>query len=156
MTIEGSSKPWCWCGKYNHVINRELVQVIKPDCIEKYGGCGHCPDVTEIDIENHSSPITDPNYKSGVYILKWGPAYKIGMSCYNIYERIRDLKDTYNSLIPMPPFWIDVAHIIFTGRPYTLERKLHTEYQHCHLRGEWFELTNKELEKIKRDYPRNS
>lgn len=46
------------------------------------------------------------------------------------------------------PFDICVAMAYFTGNMRAEERYLHSQYEHSHVRGEWYRLSDQDLEEI--------
>ena len=76
-----------------------------------------------------------------VYLLKAGPYYKIGVST-NVDKRIEQLST-------LPPFDIELVHTIYSVDMYALEQDFHNLYADKRKNGEWFELTDSDVEFIK-------
>jgi hypothetical protein len=70
------------------------------------------------------------------------PYYKIGKSA-RPEKRISELNGA------MLPTNIVLVHAIQTDMMTTLESDLHCYFQHCHVRGEWYQLTIDEVEYLK-------
>ncbi len=74
---------------------------------------------------------------SGVYLVKSGGRYKIGMSM-NVPSRIKQLQtSSADNLVHL--------HTIAHKNPSTLERELHERFNAKHIRGEWFALDPKDV-----------
>lgn len=76
-----------------------------------------------------------------VYILNAGPYYKIGAS-QDVTRRIKQLST-------VPPFDLELIHTIQTDDMYGLEETLHEQFAGKRKNGEWFELTDQDVEIIK-------
>jgi len=78
-----------------------------------------------------------------VYILKCNEFYKIWhtQDTITLYERIRQIQ-TWN------PYEIKKIHTIETKDRFKLEQKLHKKFKHKHIRWEWFELIDCDIEDI--------
>lgn len=78
-----------------------------------------------------------------VYIIKKNDEniVKIGMS-KNYSERTKQISTKL-------PFEVETVKVFKTKDMYSLERKLHDIYKEKRLNGEWFELSNEDLEYIK-------
>jgi hypothetical protein len=84
-------------------------------------------------------PKPNPGY---VYLIKNSEGhYKIGKSV-NPSKRIE-------SLGVVLPFPIEAVHIISSNRMSKLEKELHGRFEDKHIAGEWFELTQDDVEYIK-------
>jgi len=83
-----------------------------------------------------------PKTQAGfVYLLKAGPYYKIGVST-NVDKRIEQLAT-------LPPFDIELVHTTYDTDMYALEKDLHNLYADKRKNGEWFELTDNDVEYVK-------
>lgn len=81
-----------------------------------------------------------------LYILKHkniNDYYKIGIT-YDIEARIKQLSTA-------SPFGIEVIKLIHNDKVSKIEKELHNTYSNKRLNGEWFKLTNDELNKIIND-----
>ena len=76
-----------------------------------------------------------------VYLLSGGGYYKIGQT--------RDIRSRSRALGMQLPFEVDLVHVIETNEPLVLERRLHEEFNHKRVRGEWFELSAEDVKYIK-------
>jgi len=90
--------------------------------------------------KKRDTTIVDVMEQTGfVYVLSFGEIYKIGQT-WNVKTRLKQLQD-------MNPFCRVVKQIELTG--YTIaEKRLHEFFQTRRIAGEWFKLTEKDLEKI--------
>lgn len=79
-----------------------------------------------------------------VYVLEGAGLYKIG-STKNLKQRIRYIQTTC-------PVDIEVIYKIRTDKMATLERELQDMFLHKWLRDEWFCLSEKDVQKIAREY----
>src|SRR5207237_9317414 len=84
-------------------------------------------------------PLERPGY---IYLVKAGDGYyKIGRS-QNVEVRMKEI----GLQLPFP---FEVLHIIPAKDMYGSERKLHEQYAPCHLNGEWFALTEEDVQAIR-------
>ena len=84
----------------------------------------------------------EPQSREGfIYVLKCGPHYKIGLS-QNVDRRVEQLSVT-------PPFDVELIHTIETDDMFKLESFLHDKFSEKRKNGEWFELTEADVEYIK-------
>jgi len=78
-----------------------------------------------------------------VYLIKAPTGeYKIGMT-----KNPRDRLGTFEVKLP---FKVDFVHIIKCQDRYNAEKRLHAQYAHKRLNGEWFRLNDQDVEAIKR------
>jgi hypothetical protein len=85
-----------------------------------------------------------PRDSSGyVYVLKEinGNHYKIG--------RTNNPENRAKTFGVKLPFRVEYTHLIKTDDMFTLESELHYRYHHCRIDGEWFALTESDLNEIK-------
>ena len=86
---------------------------------------------------------TQKNFNYGVYIVKAGKYYKIGVT-QHIDKRLKQIQ-TYNykkvTLVKFSEFSGSSA--------FKLEKWLHDEYSHLRVRGEWFKLSKDDIKSIK-------
>lgn len=75
-----------------------------------------------------------------VYLLKAGPYYKIGKT-QNVDERIKQLAT-------LPPFDLELVHVIPSPQPHKLESVLHKRFDDLRVNGEWFLLGTEDVEYI--------
>ena len=68
--------------------------------------------------------------------------YKIGVS-RNLLKRITDIEHDC-------PFYIVLLFWAYTPDPFQVERDLHTQYANKRIKGEWYRLTRKDVEDIRR------
>lgn len=93
-----------------------------------------CPDTTPIPF----LPIT----KNGnVYILKAGPYYKIG--------RTNNVDRRMGEICPKLPFEAEIVHVIEAHNMYEIEAELHRLFNEKRANGEWFELSQEDVEWLK-------
>ena len=78
--------------------------------------------------------------KGYVYLLKAGPYYKIG--------RTQELDQRIKQLATLPPFDVELIHVIPTKNMNKLESELHELYATKRKQGEWFELEPENVEFI--------
>lgn len=98
-------------------------------------------ELEEEECESESAiglPKIRPGY---IYLIKAGDGYyKIGRS-KNVEVRMREI----GLQLPFP---FEVLHVISTKDMYRGEDDLHNRYAHCHLNGEWFALTEEDVQAI--------
>lgn len=82
-----------------------------------------------------------PKATSHIYLMKCGDKYKIGVS-NNVEKRKKQLDNR-----PFPVEIIAVSPLVEGA--YEIERELHEIYSDCRIDGEWFNLTQEEVEGIK-------
>ncbi len=83
--------------------------------------------------------------KGYVYFLqsKLNPTHiKIGMT--------RNLRNRINQLKGSLPFKSELIHYIICDHPYEVEQMFHERYKYKEIQGEWFCLTDEDMEDIKR------
>lgn len=68
--------------------------------------------------------------------------HKIGASI-NPQKRLKAIRRRYS------PLSISILHTIKADDQFAAERRLHKRFEHCNSHGEWFELTNWEIARIK-------
>ena len=79
-----------------------------------------------------------------VYVVQSGDAFKIGLS-KNVPQRVEQIQ-------PIMPYPVEIILTIQTENMRTLEARLHKRYASKRLNGEWFALTDQDIEDIKREY----
>lgn len=93
--------------------------------------------------------------KSGyVYVIKFGNAYKIGYS-REPKERIQSIARSYERE-PKLPFKVKVLFIKKYNNPETVEKRMHEYFKNKRLSGEFFALSNNDLELIQERFERKS
>lgn len=81
-------------------------------------------------------------YKHGfVYLIKSGETYKIG--------KAKRIDDRMSSISPVLPHPIELIHSIERDEYDALELELHERFADKRLNGEWFALTEQDIEAIK-------
>lgn len=70
--------------------------------------------------------------------------YKIGMTT--------DLKNRLSQLQTSTPYIISKVIILECDNPQDIEQELHERYAEKRIRGEWYQLSKKDLEEIRADY----
>jgi hypothetical protein len=90
--------------------------------------------------KKRDTTIVDVMEQTGfVYVMRFGDIYKIGQT-YDVKNRLKQLQD-------MNPFCQVLKQIELTG--YTVaEKRLHEFFETKRIAGEWFKLTETDLEKI--------
>jgi len=76
-----------------------------------------------------------------VYIFRADTVFKIGMSG-DPEQRLKTLKSK-------PPYPTEVVHTIHSNTPRMLEHQLHNKYAGIRAFGEWFHLTEKDIQWLK-------
>ena len=78
-----------------------------------------------------------------VYVVQYNNEniYKIGVSKNNPAQRLASLQSGC-------PYELKFIHIEFCDNYYDLEKKLHLKYIKFRIRGEWFKLSDKKLNKL--------
>jgi hypothetical protein len=79
-----------------------------------------------------------------VYVIQCGESFKIGLT-NNPTKRLRVLS-------VKAPFPLTVHLLIPTNNMEALEGELHTFFAHKHRRGEWFDLTEEDIEILRQKY----
>lgn len=96
-----------------------------------------------------SHPIpAKPRLKGTVYVLRTEDGshrYKIG--------RTRNLIVRHAQLDTLVPYELTLCHAIPCLDPIALEQVLHTHFATQRVKGEWFELTDDDLQWIRDSYP---
>jgi hypothetical protein len=72
-----------------------------------------------------------------VYFISDGKYIKIGVT--------KDLKRRLIALQNANPRTLKIIHSIFTNAPFELERKFHAHFKNKHIRGEWFNISEKRV-----------
>lgn len=85
-----------------------------------------------------------------VYIVRSLDRYKIGLS-----SNLRTLKRRLDEMNTLNAYGIEQIMLIQTRRPESVEKKLHTQFNDRRVNGEWFELTEDDLNSIQTDYRRH-
>jgi Meiotically up-regulated gene 113 len=80
--------------------------------------------------------------EGGVYLLKAGPFYKIGKA--DVFDR--RIKQVRLQL----PYEVEVAHLIYTPSPYEVEHWWHERFAHKRMNGEWFGLSDEDVDEFKK------
>lgn len=76
-----------------------------------------------------------------VYFIKCGQYFKIGMS-KNVYARFASIRVTN-------PCECELIHTVESENVYLTERLFKSMFGRVNIRGEWFELTSKDIDYIK-------
>lgn len=91
--------------------------------------------------KKHPIIIQKRSISGCVYLLKAGKYYKIGAS--------KDINGRLRKLSTLPPFDLELVHKIITSNMYRLENELHNIFADKRVNGEWFLLTDNDVELIK-------
>lgn len=83
-------------------------------------------------------PKTSPGW---VYILQAGQYYKIGHS--------NKPTKRFEQLATLPPWPTEIIHTIQTKDKHRLEKELHSQFAEKRTNGEWFTLSDEDLEWLK-------
>ena len=94
-------------------------------------------------LENVEYKEINESEKGVVYLLKIKDTnqYKIGVS--------KDFDRRYNEISPKMPFELKTINLIKSFNIYDLEKELHEKFANKRIKGEWFELEEKDVEYIK-------
>lgn len=76
-----------------------------------------------------------------VYLMEGGGYYKIGLST-------RPPQRSFN-ITPKMPFEVKLVHVIESDNARKLETELHQQFGDRHLRGEWFNLAQDDIERFR-------
>jgi hypothetical protein len=79
-----------------------------------------------------------------VYLLKTKDAYKIGVTTTTIEKRIKQLQTGNPNIISC----VYYEKVSCDKTMYAIEKMLHKEYKHKNILGEWFTLSNDEVNQI--------
>lgn len=98
-----------------------------------------------VALNNEAAPLhftaprfdTSPNWSGYVYVIRSGDAHKIGKAV-NVEQR-------YWQIEPAPPYPIRLIHTIRTTNHHALESQLHTFFEAKRLNGEWFSLSDEDI-----------
>lgn len=109
----------------------------------------HTPeDINKINLENREKipyPIEKrPTTPGQVYLLEHGGLYKIGFTSRPIEARIAQIEYDVGAIGE-----IEVVHTIYTDDVYSLEAYLHNFFGAQRVHGEWFNLSEKDVNYIK-------
>lgn len=89
--------------------------------------------------DSEPDPEISINYYAGyVYVLKGNNLYKIGRTTGLPTKRTAEYS-------PKLPFETELVVVIKTDDCFKLEKELHARFKSKHVRGEWFNLTPKDL-----------
>jgi hypothetical protein len=86
-------------------------------------------------------PKKDPGF---VYVVRGGGYHKIG--------KAKDLDARVKWFELKLPFEIEVVLVIPSNYYSALERELHTTFEHKRVNGEWFQLTDEDVEDMRQQY----
>jgi hypothetical protein len=124
----------------------ETVKKVLDYCQEKNGYddvISICEPLTHIEAKRNEATDTEDDSEFGyVYLIRSGRYYKIGRS-NSIGRR------EYELSIQLPEKVI-IEHTIKTDDPVGIEAYWHKRFREQRKRGEWFELTNKDVQAFKR------
>ncbi len=115
--------------------------------ISQYLSSGDASGMLEMLLANQPEqpgPIDDSGQ---IYILKWGSVYKIGRS-KDAEKRFNQIKEDYKRIQPIMPYAIELIHIIETDNMYESEKIMHKNFENRRINGEWFELSELEINEI--------
>lgn len=79
-------------------------------------------------------PLTENDSGAGVYIISDGEFFKIGVA-NDVSKRIQDMQTGNARKLYAVYFGVTAVN------PYTVEGVLHSRYEDCRIRGEWFDLS---------------
>lgn len=100
------------------------------DCIRERARLRH---------SKNTAPSSNQKSPGYIYIVYSIGRYKIGLST-NPQRRIGEIQS---------PYPVELICIIQTDDMLSLERQLHNQFDHARKHGEWFELSDADLDKIK-------
>lgn len=97
----------------------------------------------EAKLENLNKQYKEKKNVGVVYLLKIKDKkqYKIGVS--------KNFERRYNEISPKMPFELKTINLIESFNIFDLEKKLHNKFSDKRIKGEWFELSKKDVEYIK-------
>lgn len=90
-----------------------------------------------------------PKPKRGgfVYVMRFGDRYKIGMTMINAETRRQEMEYELRRHIDAQAH-VDLLSTYQTNEPRKLEKRLHAHFESQRLEGEWFALTESDLQEI--------
>lgn len=97
----------------------------------------------ELPISLQRSRVFNP---TRVYLLKAGPNYKIGIAA-SVERRATDLQTGC-------PFPVEIIGQWAHGEVRKIERQLHEMFGHKKIRGEWFSLSDRDVDDIREYFKR--
>ena len=104
----------------------------------RYGGTyAHKDIAVEFERWLKSTPNNKPD---GLYIIKTGSYYKIGIT-QDIKSRIKNI-ETHNPFKPELIFYEKIPE------SHKIEKLLHLKYKHKNIKDEWFKLSRKDVKEI--------
>ena len=99
--------------------------------------------IKRIREERKNNPYAPP--KTGfIYFASNGKHVKIGLTTRSIEERLEEIKKQV-----CPKDVLKVIHTIKTDDVNRTEQSFHTEFKDKRIKGEWFKLTEKDIQEIK-------
>lgn len=117
---------------YNTPESDSLVQDWNDKAWEREFGSTHQP---------KNIPKKEKDWSGFVYVLHCNGVYKIGLS--------KDVSQRITEIQPVMPYPVTVVFVIETIDMRALEIQLHEQYAGKRLNGEWFALTEQDIENIK-------
>lgn len=72
--------------------------------------------------------------------------YKIGRTSRNVEKRLFDLQTAC-------PFALEIVYVIACSNSAAIETHLHRKCSKQNIHNEWFSLTDRHIEMIKKDFP---
>lgn len=81
------------------------------------------------------------NKLSKIYILQVGDFFKIGYTANSVEQRVKQLQTG-------SPDKITIKYVFESNHKMKVERSLHRLFSHKRLSGEFFDLSNEDLNKI--------
>lgn len=83
----------------------------------------------------------EENHKGYVYLIKSNNYFKIG--------KTKNIKQRISSLQTSSATHIELIHTIKTSNYHKIEKELHKKFENQHIKGEWFNLSEEDIEYIK-------
>lgn len=141
VAVEGKTR------SYNKVLTRLEWEKLKSS-VDKFYACLSDAEIEEVnlqmmeEVKNGEYGGPKPAPQSGyVYLLHHNGLHKIGVSS-NVLKRL-------NQISPKMPYEVSLVHCIKTPDMFALESALHEKYADKRANGEWFELSESDVEYIK-------
>lgn len=112
-----------------------------------HSNCPHCGKEVQVSIYCESDPADEhterPNKFDGYVYLLYSPTnntYKIG--------RAKEVYNRYGSIAKQSPVEIKLVHQFKSSNASKAERELHSRYASKRVLGEWFSLSEQDVEAI--------
>lgn len=133
--------------RHGKIVSHDEYERVKALLDEFYARV-HPDEITSFNQEESQPRVSQFTERTGsVYVLKYKDRYKIGITYQNVETRRRQVEGELQRHFDRNAS-VEIIAVYASNKPRTVEELLHAEFSSKRLEGEWFALTQSDLQEI--------